>query len=132
MTDPSRSDHHEPSVFLDATGRRARRLRWTAVAAACLATVVLASFIASLVILPRLTGVSFTAPVQTAFAQHLHGAEHALLRHIAVEDRRKTPVSAGQDAAIAGAWFAPWEDGALDSFVRHAKNLTHVYPAATS
>lgn len=128
MSDPSRADHHEPSVFLDATGRRARRLRWAAVAAACLATVVLVSFIASLVILPRLTGVSFTAPVQTAFAQHLHGAEHALLRHISVEDHRKKPVSAGQDAAIAGAWFAPWEDGALDSFVRHAKNLTHVYP----
>lgn len=128
MSDPSRSDHHEPSVFLDATGRRARRLRWTAVAAACLATLVLVSFIASLVILPRLTGMSFTAPVQTAFAQHLHGAEHALLRHIAVEDRRKPPAAAGQDAAIAGAWFAPWEDGALDSFVRHAKSLTHVYP----
>lgn len=115
-------------MFRDATGRRARRLRLAAVATAVLATAVLVSFIASLVILPRLSGLSFMPPAQTVFAHHARGAERALLRHIRDEDRRDPRPAAAPTAVIAGAWFAPWEDGALDSFVRHASDLTHVYP----
>lgn len=116
-------------IFLDATGRRARRLRWAATVVAVIGAVVLASFIASLVILPRLTDMAIAS---TAYSGHVkHGSRHAgraLLNHIALDDRRNRvkPVAAG--GTISGAWFAPWEDGALDSFQHHAADLTHVYP----
>lgn len=126
--DPSQHDAHGPSVFRDATGRRARRLRLAASGAAMLATLLLVSFIASLVILPRLSGMSFAPHVQAAHARHAHGVERALLQHIAREDRQALRPTGAQPATISGAWFAPWEDGALDSFVRHAADLTHVYP----
>src|SRR5262249_49165712 len=30
---------------------------------------------------------------------------------------------------VAGAYFAPWQDGAIGSLKAHASQLTHVYPA---
>jgi peptidoglycan/xylan/chitin deacetylase (PgdA/CDA1 family)/spore germination protein YaaH len=116
-------------IFLDATGTRARRLRWAAVVVAAVAAVVLASFVASLVILPRLTHLAVSSPAYTGHVKH--GARHAgsaLLRRIAQDDRRNRARPVAASGAIAGAWFAPWEDGALDSFRHHAADLTHVYP----
>ena len=116
-------------IFLDATGRRARRLRLAATAVAVVAAVVLASFIASLVILPRLTHMAIA---NTAYSGHVqHGSRHAgraLLNRIALDDRHNQVKPIAAAGTISGAWFAPWEDGALDSFRRHAADLTHVYP----
>lgn len=116
-------------IFLDATGRRARRLRLAATAVAIVAAFILAAFIASLVILPRLTHMTIATSAYSG--QVKHGSRHAgraLLDRIALDNRhnRAKPIAAG--ATISGAWFAPWEDGALDSFRHHAADLTHVYP----
>ena len=116
------------SVFLDATGRRARRLRLTALAAAVIAAVVLAGFIASLVVLPQLSGLSVAPTPVSNVARRTHGVERALLRYIDRQNRRAPHSTVSGPSTIAGAWFAPWEDGALDSFTRHAGDLTHVYP----
>jgi cellulose synthase/poly-beta-1,6-N-acetylglucosamine synthase-like glycosyltransferase/peptidoglycan/xylan/chitin deacetylase (PgdA/CDA1 family)/spore germination protein YaaH len=116
-------------IFLDATGTRARRLRWAATGVAIVAAVVLACFVASLVILPRLTHLAVSSP---AYSGHVkHGGRHAgnaLLHRIALDDRRNQARPVAAAGTIAGAWFAPWEDGALDSFRHHAADLTHVYP----
>lgn len=127
-SDASKPHADAPAVFHDATGRRARRLRLTALVAAIAAGVVLAGFVASLMILPSLTGLSVVAPAAVVGAHRTHGAERALLRYIAHRQRPVSPAAPARGAVIAGAWFAPWEDGALDSFVRHAGDLTHVYP----
>lgn len=99
-----------------------------ALAAAIVAGVVLAGFVASLMILPSLTGLSAVSPAVAVVARRSHGAERALLRYIAHREGPAHRAETANGAAVAGAWFAPWEDGALDSFVRHAGDLTHVYP----
>ena len=99
-----------------------------ALAAAIVAGVVLAGFVASLMILPSLTGLSVVSPAAAVVARRTHGAERALLNYIAHRERRPVRAVSTAGAPIAGAWFAPWEDGALDSFTRHAGDLTHVYP----
>jgi cellulose synthase/poly-beta-1,6-N-acetylglucosamine synthase-like glycosyltransferase/peptidoglycan/xylan/chitin deacetylase (PgdA/CDA1 family)/spore germination protein YaaH len=114
-------------IFLDASGRRAARTRWTAAAVAVVAAVVLASFITSLVILPRLTQAPWSSTPYSAHVDHSRKAGRSLLNHIARANRHRLAPLAGA-GTISGAWFAPWEDGALDSFRRHAPDLTHVYP----
>ena len=127
MTSDASKPHGDgPAVFLDATGRRARRMRMAAMAAAIIAGVVLAGFVASLMILPSLTGLSVVSPAASAAAHRTHGAERALLNYIAHRQRPASRAASTNGAPIAGAWFAPWEDGALDSFARHAGDLTHV------
>ncbi|WP_313011209.1 polysaccharide deacetylase family protein [Brevundimonas sp.] len=129
MTSDASKPHGDgPAVFLDATGRRARRMRMAAMAAAIVAGIVLAGFVASLMILPSLTGLSVVSPAASVVARRTHGAERALLNYIAHRKRPASQVASTNGAPIAGAWFAPWEDGALDSFTRHAGDLTHVYP----
>jgi hypothetical protein len=110
-------------------GARARRLRWAAIVVAAVAAVVLASFVASLVILPRLTHLAVSSPAYTGHVKH-GGAMRGTPCCIASPS---TTVATGQTrsrprAPSPGAWFAPWEDGALDSFRHHAADLTHVYP----
>ncbi|CAN5456943.1 glycosyltransferase [soil metagenome] len=114
-------------IFLDASGRRAARTRWTAGFVAVVAALVLASFVASLVVLPQLTQTPWGNTLYSGHVDHSRKAGQALLKRIARDDHgHAKPV--GQAGTISGAWFAPWEDGALDSFRRHAADLTHVYP----
>lgn len=132
MSDPVDRPSESPArggkpIFLDASGRRAARTRWTAAVVAVVAALVLASFVSSLVVLPRLTQTPWSNTPYSGHVDHSRKAARALLNHIAHDDRRRAaPVA--QAGVIAGAWFAPWEDGALDSFRRHAADLTHVYP----
>ena len=90
-SDASKPHADAPAVFHDATGRRARRLRLTALVAAIAAGVVLAGFVASLMILPSLTGLSVVAPAAVVGAHRTHGAERALLRYIAHRQRPVRP-----------------------------------------
>ncbi|CAN5288349.1 glycosyltransferase [soil metagenome] len=121
-------------IFLDASGRRARRLRWASGVVAIVAALVLVSFVTSLFVLPRLSHMALTGPAGIGQAllgrdvKHGRVAGHALLKRIAADERHNRAKPIADAGAISGAWFAPWEDGALDSFRHHAADLTHVYP----
>lgn len=120
-----------PQIFFDRTGRRIWWMRATASLVAILATLLIIGFVGSLMAAPQLAqplrrGVARIAPPHSrAYAQ----ARRALLQRIAQDERatRRSPL-AGANASIAGAYFPPWQDGALASFQAHASQLTHVYP----
>src|SRR6185295_16465014 len=114
----------EAPVFFDPSGRRARRLRFGAWIVAIAAVLLLIGFGTSLAIAPQII------PLSQAGAH----ARPAAVRHI--RERRVTfdaarphsqPLPASQ--RIAGAYFPPWQEGALDSLRLHAASLTHIYPA---
>ncbi|MGE3867235.1 MAG: hypothetical protein AB7G04_10010, partial [Hyphomonadaceae bacterium] len=122
-------------VFWDPTARRARIVRFAAGALAVAALLLLGSFLFSIAEGPSLGGQIWAGkpPAERAPAPHdrrFLAARRTLLRRIALDAkaRPRTSPHAGQ-AAIAGAYFAPWQDGALADFSAHARALTHVYPA---
>ena len=115
----------EAPVFFDPSGQRARRLRFGAWVVAIAAALLLVGFAASLAIAPEIL------PLSQASA---HAARPAAVRHI--RERRVTfdaprprsqPLPAS--ARVIGAYFAPWQEGALNSLRLHAASLTHIYPA---
>ncbi|MFT3728882.1 MAG: glycosyltransferase [Terricaulis sp.] len=81
----------------------------------------------SLIIAPQLAPLS--AARATARAQSV-GVRRIRPHHISVALRNtphRPPMPLNE--RIAGAYFAPWQDGALASLRTHATALTHVYPA---
>ncbi len=125
---------HGPAVFLDASGRRAARLRLAAAAVGALALALLAVFVLSIVNPPRLRGLAAGADHGPALQARRHDparlarARRALLARIAAESRT-APAKASAGGEVRGAWFAPWREGGLADLRAHARNLTHVYPA---
>ena len=126
---------HGPAVFLDASGRRAARLRLAAAAVGALALALLAVFVFSIVNPPRLRALALGAERGPALQARRHDparlarARRALLTRIAAEGRAAPRKAPAAGAEIRGAWFAPWREGGLADLRAHARNLTHVYPA---
>ena len=101
-------------IFLDASGRRAARTRWTAAVVAVVAALVLAGFVASLVVLPRLTQTPWSNTPYSGHVDHSRKAARALLTRIAHDDRRRVApvVRAGVIAGtrivkVAGKPYSP-------------------------
>jgi cellulose synthase/poly-beta-1,6-N-acetylglucosamine synthase-like glycosyltransferase/spore germination protein YaaH/peptidoglycan/xylan/chitin deacetylase (PgdA/CDA1 family) len=119
-------------VFFDSTGRRARLVRIAAGVVAAFGLFLLGGFIFTLARAPRISQPVPVAgrPVSFLTRPHVAAEERKLFNQIAKDEgakRRPAPlVKADQ---IAGAYFAPWEDEAVDAFRSHAADLTHVYPA---
>jgi cellulose synthase/poly-beta-1,6-N-acetylglucosamine synthase-like glycosyltransferase/peptidoglycan/xylan/chitin deacetylase (PgdA/CDA1 family)/spore germination protein YaaH len=124
------SDKQSP-VFYDPKARRARLVRAAAAAVAAIAIVFTLGFAASLVIVPQLASPAAHNAAHAAPLPHNHeylAARANLFRHIARDERRaQRPIVHGSE--IAGAYFPPWQDGALQDFREHARSLTHIYPA---
>lgn len=115
-------------VFFDASGRRARRVRLGAWVVAGAAAVLLIAFAASLVIAPQIIPLSTlrSAP----HAKQVFPVRHIRYRRVVLNDHEHAslrPLAASQ--RVVGAYFPPWQEGAIDSLRTHAANLTHVYPA---
>lgn len=117
------------SVFADHTGRRARRVRGVSLLVAFCTFLILVGFAVSLFTPPSLALVLSEGRQRLASYVHRRGpAEKALLDQI-TKGRRTAPAAGSLPAnQIIGGYFAPWEDGALDSFQAHAKELTHIFP----
>ena len=117
-------------VFFDSTGRRARTMRLAAAAVAVLAALVLAGFVATILAAPHLTQIAFGRPGAASFAARprIAAAERQLFSRIAKDENAYHRRPLVQSDQIAGAYFAPWQDDALDSFRAHAADLTHIYP----
>ncbi len=125
--------HPASSVFLDASGRRARRLRLASALVGLLSLMLLGGFLFSVVRGPEvatLQGLQGPAQPLRHLPNHkLAAARKALLQRIQQEHRRRTPVVVRSADDIRGGYFAPWRDTGLASFRAHADDLTHVYPA---
>lgn len=86
-------------------------------------------FTVSLLTRPTLALVLSEGRQRLASYMHRRGpAEKALLDDIARDLRGSARSAIVPETRIVGGYFAPWEDGALDSFQAHAKALTHIYP----
>lgn len=121
---------HE-SVFLDPSGRRKHGVRVAAAVVTAAAILLLAGFLSSLVAPPLLQS-DFSSPARPA--NHVVGRKFAkarkdLFTRIAADERATRRPIPLKSPDIAGAYFAPWIVGGLDSFQAHAQDLTHVYPA---
>src|SRR5262249_16914379 len=118
------------AVFYDPSGRRARQLRWFAIVVAVLAGLLIAGFITSLIISPTVAG--FAARHATHYVspgtKRVHKDYIAARKALERFSMRSTPVPVALHGALAGAYFAPWEDAGLDSFRAHAGELDVVYP----
>ena len=125
--------HPASSVFLDASGRRARRLRTAAGLVGLLSLLLLSGFLFSVMRGPEvatLQGQQGPAQPLRHLPNHkLAAARKALLLRIQQERRRRTPTAVRSADDIRGGYFAPWRDAGLASFRAHADDLTHVYPA---
>jgi peptidoglycan-N-acetylglucosamine deacetylase len=121
------------AVFFDPSGRRARQLRRLALAVAILAGLLIAGFVTSLVIDPKVAGFAARHAIHNVSpaAKRVHksylAARRALFKRISAHGLPATS-AAGPQAALSGAYFAPWEDAGLDSFRVHAGELDVVYP----
>ncbi|MES1199928.1 MAG: polysaccharide deacetylase family protein [Pseudomonadota bacterium] len=115
---------HSP-VFYDPSGKRAKRLRFGAWVVAMGTGLLIFAFLLSLVVAPQILPIDAQHRIASSSHPALHGRERS--REIAV---RTPPHSRAATAAtaISGAYFAPWQDGALTSLSAHAAALTHVYP----
>jgi cellulose synthase/poly-beta-1,6-N-acetylglucosamine synthase-like glycosyltransferase/spore germination protein YaaH/peptidoglycan/xylan/chitin deacetylase (PgdA/CDA1 family) len=117
---------HAP-VFFDPSGQRARRLRVAAWVLAAFTGVLLLAFAASLLIAPQLLPLSAQSKVATARAESVrHIRPHRMAA--ALRNAPHRPLMPANER-VAGAYFPPWQDGALTSLSQHAASLTHVYPA---
>jgi spore germination protein YaaH len=124
------SDKQSP-VFFDPKARRARLVRAAAALVAAIAIVFTLGFAASLLIVPQLGASLVTHGATHAATPHgrrYAAARNALFRTIARDERRRT-TPAVHGVEIAGAYFPPWQDGALQDFREHGRALTHIYPA---
>ena len=122
------------SVFLDASGRRARRLRIAAGLVGLLSLMLLSSFLFSVVWGPQVARLQEAQgpaqPLRHLPNHQLAVARRALLARIQQERRSRPPTRVVNGAGgIRGAYFAPWRDAGLTSFRAHADDLTHIYPA---
>ncbi len=125
--------HPASSVFLDASGRRARRLRVASGLVGLLSLLLLSGFVFSVLrgpVVATLQGVQGPAqPLRRLPNHRLAAARKALLQRIQQERRGRLPAPVRSADDIRGAYFAPWRDAGLASFRAHADDLTHVYPA---
>ena len=132
MPDHSTSNT-EKSVFVDRTGRRARRLTRLATLVATAAAFLLIAFILSVAYAPKLAAspafIQKLPPTLQSHLRHKSRAERALLKRIRKDEEAFRPTALVPADQIAGAYFSPWVPGSLDSFETHAPDLTHVYPA---
>jgi cellulose synthase/poly-beta-1,6-N-acetylglucosamine synthase-like glycosyltransferase/spore germination protein YaaH/peptidoglycan/xylan/chitin deacetylase (PgdA/CDA1 family) len=114
-------------VFFDPSGRRARRLQFGAWVVAIAAILLLVGFTASLAITPQILPLVSQARSRPARTQA--AIRHIRERRVAFDAPRSRSQPLPASARVVGAYFPPWQEGALDSLRLHAANLTHVYPA---
>ncbi|MGE5566833.1 MAG: glycosyltransferase [Parcubacteria group bacterium] len=123
----------EKSIFVDRTGKRARRLTRLAAVLALGAAVLLVAFVLSVIYAPKLAAspafIQKLPPSLQAHLRHKSRAEQALLKRIRKDEEAFRPTALVNAAQISGAYFSPWVPGSLSSFDAHARDLTHVYPA---
>ncbi len=126
-----------PSVFVDMSGKRARRLRAVGAILGLLLVALSAVFAISLFIapvLPKLTSMidplTGFKPKQTfAAARRAQADRSRLLKSVTAERQEKRAKVMAPDAnRISAAYFAPWKTEGIDSFRAHATQLTDVFP----
>jgi cellulose synthase/poly-beta-1,6-N-acetylglucosamine synthase-like glycosyltransferase/spore germination protein YaaH/peptidoglycan/xylan/chitin deacetylase (PgdA/CDA1 family) len=122
------------AVFYDPSGRRARQLRWLAIVVAVLAALLTAGFVTSLIISPNVAGFAArhathnVSPIAKRVHKDYVAARKALFQRFEARGAATAaPLPLGR-GALAGAYFAPWEDAGLDSFRAHAGELDVIYP----
>ncbi len=105
-------------------------MRLAAAVVAGLAVVVLAGFIATILWAPHLTQARAGRASASSFASRprIAAAEKQLFARITKDESAYSRRPLVQSDQIAGAYFAPWQDDAMDSFRAHAADLTHIYP----
>jgi cellulose synthase/poly-beta-1,6-N-acetylglucosamine synthase-like glycosyltransferase/spore germination protein YaaH len=116
-------------VFFDPSGRRAGRVRSAAWVVAALTVLLLLGFGASLLIAPQILPLQAQHRVANARLAGL-SVHHIKTRPLQIQVRdapRRPPMPANQ--RVAGAYFGPWQDGAITSLREHANALTHIYPS---
>jgi cellulose synthase/poly-beta-1,6-N-acetylglucosamine synthase-like glycosyltransferase/peptidoglycan/xylan/chitin deacetylase (PgdA/CDA1 family)/spore germination protein YaaH len=121
----------QEAIFFDSTGRRARLVRLAAAVVAIVGLFLLVGFLVTLAWAPSIAQPVPAAGRSISFLArpHLAAAERKLFNQIAKDQATRRTQSPAKADQIAGAYFAPWEDQAIDAFRAHAADLTHVYPA---
>ena len=123
----------QPAVFYDPSGRRSRQLRRVALVVAIFAGLLIAGFVTSLLIYPKVAGFAARHATHSVspVAKHVHknyvAARKALFRRISAHGATKPPAPHG-GRALSAAYFSPWEEAGLDSFRAHADALDVILP----
>ncbi|MBI3438635.1 MAG: polysaccharide deacetylase family protein [Proteobacteria bacterium] len=121
-----RTPSDEP-VFFDPSGRRARRLQLGAWIVATAAVLLLVGFTTSLAIAPQILPVTSQSGLRLVHAPA--AIRHLRERRVTFDAPRPRSQPLPANARVIGAYFPPWQQGAIDSLRMHADGLTHVYPA---
>jgi len=137
---------HEGPIFHDATQRRWRFIKASALGGSLLVTVMLLVFISSLRTtldlpgIPGITAAEVRASLrrliprrQTRIAQFLAGRARGRLLDAVAKDRRvrarKAAVPPIKSPQIVAAFYAPWQETGLYSLRYNAQAMTHVLPS---